>query len=369
MEQNDKMELVLLNPKEEGFLQHIEWNNAQIKTEVERMMTAYTDVAYTEDTMKQAKEDRAFLNKFSKSIDDRRKAVKAKCMEPYEQFEKEVKEVLDLIKKPAAMIDAQIKAFEEQQKQEKKDKLEAVYREHIEDLEELFGFDKIFIPQYLNASYSLKKASEDIIGKIERIKTDLRSIDTFCGKYKTNAKDVYIQTLDVSKAMAEESRLKELDAKLEAERIRKEEEAERKREQEAAAKAEQARLEKEKEEVKEPPYKRGCITGKNPNGNCVCCGKDGTVECCSQCDESCNGRCGWLDVNAGESVSQPTSTIGQVIQGIEKQAFEAAMNAPAEPPKAKRYKATFCAIGTIEQLNKLKAFMTSEGIEFGKVGK
>ena len=43
------------------------------------------------------------------------------------------------------------------------------------------------------------------------------------------------------------------------------------------------------------PYDRGCITGKSPSGNCVCCGKDG-VECCAQCKEKCNGGCGWLDV-------------------------------------------------------------------------
>ena len=41
-------------------------------------------------------------------------------------------------------------------------------------------------------------------------------------------------------------------------------------------------------------YERGCITGKNPSGNCVCCGKGG-VECCTQCKEKCNGECGWID--------------------------------------------------------------------------
>ena len=49
----------------------------------------------------------------------------------------------------------------------------------------------------------------------------------------------------------------------------------------------------EKEKIR--PYDRGCITGKSPSGNCVCCGKGG-VECCAQCKEKCNGRCGWLDV-------------------------------------------------------------------------
>lgn len=49
----------------------------------------------------------------------------------------------------------------------------------------------------------------------------------------------------------------------------------------------------EKEKIR--PYDRGCITGKSPSGNCVCCGKGG-VECCAQCKEKCNGGCGWLDV-------------------------------------------------------------------------
>lgn len=45
---------------------------------------------------------------------------------------------------------------------------------------------------------------------------------------------------------------------------------------------------------KKDPIDRGCITGKNPNGNCVCCGKGG-VECCGQCTDGCNSRCGWID--------------------------------------------------------------------------
>lgn len=57
---------------------------------------------------------------------------------------------------------------------------------------------------------------------------------------------------------------------------------------------------KEIREVRKPeekitPIQRGCITGANPNGTCNCCGNGGTVECCAQCTESCNVRCGWLE--------------------------------------------------------------------------
>ena len=58
--------------------------------------------------------------------------------------------------------------------------------------------------------------------KIEQVKTDLETIESVCGKYKLNAKDIYVRTMDLSKAMAEEKRLKDLEEKLEAERIQKE---------------------------------------------------------------------------------------------------------------------------------------------------
>ena len=51
---------------------------------------------------------------------------------------------------------------------------------------------------------------------------------------------------------------------------------------------------KQESQEKIRPYDRGCITGKSPSGNCVCCGKGG-VECCAQCKEKCNGECGWID--------------------------------------------------------------------------
>ena len=54
-------------------------------------------------------------------------------------------------------------------------------------------------------------------------------------------------------------------------------------------------------EKKASPIERGCITGKSPYGNCVCCGKN-DVECCAQCSaDDCNSRCGWIDAAVATS--------------------------------------------------------------------
>lgn len=72
-------------------------------------------------------------------------------------------------------------------------------------------------------------------------------------------------------------------------------------------------LENAKENQKEKPYERGCITGKSPSGNCVCCGYD-EAECCTQCKKDCNGRCGWSDVAPAQQESEEQITGQMEIQ-------------------------------------------------------
>lgn len=71
---------------------------------------------------------------------------------------------------------------------------------------------------------------------------------------------------------------------------------------------------KQESQEKIRPYDRGCITGKSPSGNCVCCGKGG-VECCAQCKEKCNGECGWLDVAPAQQESEEQIQGQMEIQG------------------------------------------------------
>lgn len=333
--ESEKMELRLINPNESGFLQHIEWNSEEIRKQVQMMMSAYTDVVYTEDTMKAAKDDRATLNKFKKVIEDRRKEVKKKCMEPYEQFEKEVKEITALIDKPIGMIDSQIKEYEEKQKAEKKSQIQAAYDESIGDFGNDLPFERVFDTRYLNATFSLSKAMSEVIEKIEKFKTDIATIDSLDSKHKLNVRDVYVRTLDLSQAMAEDRRLRELEERLEADRKAKEE-AERQR-------AEAERIAAEQKAAKAQPE------------------------------------------SEPEQMTQPVSEMGRAIASIEHQAFAQAVQAateekqeaPAQVPEkqsepeaeVKRYKATFWCKGTLEQIKALGDYMRANNIEFGKVAK
>lgn len=51
---------------------------------------------------------------------------------------------------------------------------------------------------------------------------------------------------------------------------------------------------REVDSADDAPGTKKCITGWSKYGTCSCCGNGG-VQCCNQCEESCNSRCGWID--------------------------------------------------------------------------
>jgi len=67
----------------------------------------------------------------------------------------------------------------------------------------------------------------------------------------------------------------------------------------------------EPESEEQEPFQRGCITGKSRYGICSCCGGDG-IQCCGQCKESCNSRCGWFDSPWEGEPEPPVPEPGQV---------------------------------------------------------
>lgn len=347
-----EMEFRLINPTEGGFLKRIEWNRAELEAAVKAKVAQYEGVTYTDDTIQAAKADRAELNKLKAAIEDRRKIVKKVINEPYTVFEKELKGILALIDTPVGIIDTQIKDYENQKKEEKKEQIREAYSAAIGELEKVITFERLFDPRHLNATYSLPKAIADIQGKIEKVKTDLQTIDEMCSDYKTNAQDIYLKTLDLSKAMAEEKRLHDLKEKMEADK-RAREEAERRRiEQEEARRQELARRQaeeaKRREAERQAAQERAAAQvpqaePESDNGNTQAVNVFGTYD---------NGN--------GQNV--PENALNNT--GNTKSVPESAPDAPA-----KRYRATFWCEGTLEEIKALGAYMREHNIKYGKAGK
>lgn len=110
------MELKIISPQENGFVEEIKWNNEELKAEIAAKMKDYRGLVFTEESIADAKKDRANLNKLKSAFEDERKRVKKLCMEPYNKFEQQVKEVTALIEEPIRLIDSQIKEVEQRKK-------------------------------------------------------------------------------------------------------------------------------------------------------------------------------------------------------------------------------------------------------------
>ena len=201
------MELRIMSPQENDFIKEIQWNNEELKQEITATMQEYKSLAFTEENIKDAKADRAKLNKLRTAFENERKQIKKQCMEPYTKFEKQVKEIVALIDEPIALIDSQIKEVDDQKKAQKQ-----------KDIEELFGslgfqnfvtLDKIFDPKWLNASVTMSKIEEQMKTQMFQIGHELETIRKL-PEFAFEAKELYKKTLDMNQAIQEGQRLAEM---------------------------------------------------------------------------------------------------------------------------------------------------------------
>lgn len=178
------------------------FNFDELKTELTERLNHYNTLVVTEDAIKDAKADLANLRKLKDAIETRRKEVKRKCMEPYNAFEAQVKELTALIDAPVAAINGQIKSFDEQEKAKKRSEIEASYNELVPvAFKDIIPLDRIFDPRWLNKGTTMKSIQEAITKKMQRVNADMTILDMVDPKHLPAVKAKYIETLDIAEAL------------------------------------------------------------------------------------------------------------------------------------------------------------------------
>ena len=214
------MEFKLMNPAQEQDLSKmmIQFNNEQLKKEISETVKKYQCIVYSEDKIAEAKADRAALNKFKDALEDRRKAIKREYMKPYEAFEAQIKELVALIDQPIALIDSQIKEFEEEQKQLKREEISDFYAEVADKykLRDLVPLRTIWNDRWLNTTYKMKDIKTEIEETFKKVTNDLAVIKELKTEFELQVQDRYLQDLDLSSALKENTRLLEAKQKKEA---------------------------------------------------------------------------------------------------------------------------------------------------------
>ncbi len=217
------MEIQIFSPTSGDPLQPVEWNYTEVKQWLVDGLAAYKGRVYTEATITEAKKDRANLNKLADAIDSKRKEMKALYLQPYEEFEKQAKELIAMVKTQSAEIDAQVKTFEEFRREEKLKGIKALYEDMIVDLAGLVPYEKLHNPKWLNVTTSEAAITEELARKIEGITAGLASINSLNLEpdVAEQIKGVFLKDFDLAAALAEKERIEKQRAELAAYEARK----------------------------------------------------------------------------------------------------------------------------------------------------
>lgn len=184
--------------------QVIETNGEELKAWLSEKLTQYNDIVVTPETIKAAKDDKAKLTKLRTALEDRRKEVKRQCMAPYEDFEQKYKELLALIDEPIGKIDTQIKAFDEQEQQEKFTKIGQYFQEITKDLGFSVVLDKIIDPKWRNKTNPIEKVCNALFERVEGIRADYAELQEYYSDspHYTAIMNTYMQGYDKACALA-----------------------------------------------------------------------------------------------------------------------------------------------------------------------
>lgn len=183
----------------------IDANFDSIKAALVAELDAYKKMVFTEDSKKDAKDTVAYLRKFNKALDDKRKEVKKAYMAPCDDFEAKVNELKKQVDEPIKFINEQIEEFERKRVEEKRTLIKEIYTgiaaEHAEAAEYL-PLQKIYDKRWENATTTKKAITEAITERMAHVEIDLTTIRSMESEYEDKGIERYKATLELSVAIA-----------------------------------------------------------------------------------------------------------------------------------------------------------------------
>lgn len=261
MKEKNELVTVVTKPEFKGEivveitgLAKIEDNIKEVKEFAIGLNNYYKNIIFTEDTMKDATEEKAKVNKFKDKVAEYRKNVTNQVMENIKDYVDISKEVETLLGDTYSTINDQVNKFNDSKKEAMRIEVEEFFNEYRDSK----GIDFV---EYANAninitlSTSMKKLKEEAQSFIDRIVNDLELINE--EELKTEILVEYKKTLNASASILEVKRRAKA---IEDEKIRQQRIAEAIAKQaEAVAKVEEvvvvtAPVVEEAPKVAEPKY-------------------------------------------------------------------------------------------------------------------
>lgn len=214
----------------------------------------YRGVLFTEDMKKDAKQTVADLRKEKKELIDRVKDVKKEYMRPFDEFNAQAQELIEMYDEPIDFINEQVADYDRKRIEEKKVLIQELYDEFVgcdEVMKEYLPLAKIYNPKWENATTTRKAILTEMDEYVNKTKEAIQSIKAMNSDVEEIALNMYKETFDTTKCILyinnHERQKAEILAR-EQERIRREEEERIRREEREKMEAER-KAQEEKEAI------------------------------------------------------------------------------------------------------------------------
>lgn len=174
-------------------------NLEALKAELQPKLEKYNNLVVTADSIKEAKADKAALNKLRTAIDDQRKAIKKQYLEPYNVLETQCKEVVALIDAPIQAIDKQIKVYDEMDENKKYTEINEAFLNL--DPPDWIQLENILNPKWRNKTLKTDTLINEIKGAVKELVEGLNKITDMYAEepYLLSITEFFKQHKDFSK--------------------------------------------------------------------------------------------------------------------------------------------------------------------------
>ena len=183
------------------------FNYEDLKAELEQKCEEYENLVYTEDQIKMAKDDRAKLNKLKDALNSERIQRQKEWNASFAEFKTKVDELIAIINRPVTMIDKQVKEYDKQQENDKREKIKELWNSL--DGPDWLKIENCFSENWLKKSCSMSKVKgcmEEIIATSNR---DIATLEQL-PEYSFEAIVTYKKNRKLDEAIAEATKLTNL---------------------------------------------------------------------------------------------------------------------------------------------------------------
>lgn len=170
-------------------------NIAQVKIFANNLKDYYSNINFSEDTLKLAKDEKSNINKFKTKISEYRKDIVKQFNEPIKQFEELAKETENVLKETYELINQQVNHFEDIQKEE----ILTEMKDFFDEYKMVTGITFILFEEVglkINLSASKKSMKEAITAFVDKRASDIEIInlqpnsEEILVEYKSNGYDL-----------------------------------------------------------------------------------------------------------------------------------------------------------------------------------